>query len=100
MENGFKEHLIRKLGDYAYEPTMTIFHQLLEELKSEGKQRAYKFLSRLEPEHWANTYLGKVCTIVGQQYGETTSNVTESFNNWIKETRNLLITKLVDTVRN
>ncbi|KAL7177059.1 hypothetical protein ACSBR2_030395 [Camellia fascicularis] len=38
MENGFKEHLIGKLGDCAYEPTVTGFHALLEELKSEGKQ--------------------------------------------------------------
>lgn len=56
MENGFKEHLIRKLGDCAYEPTVTGFHALLEELKSEGKQRAYNFLSGLEPKHWANAY--------------------------------------------
>ena len=56
MENGFKEHLIRKLVDCAYEPTVTGFHALLEELKSEGKQRAYNFLSGLEPEHWANAY--------------------------------------------
>ncbi|XP_028106141.1 uncharacterized protein LOC114305256 [Camellia sinensis] len=56
MENGFKEHLVRKLGDCAYEPTVTGFHALLEELKSEGKQRAYNFLSGLEPEHWANAY--------------------------------------------
>ncbi|XP_028070439.1 uncharacterized protein LOC114272923 [Camellia sinensis] len=36
----------------------------------------------------------------GQRYGEMTSNVDESFNNWIKEERNLPITKLVDTIRN
>ncbi|KAF5931839.1 hypothetical protein HYC85_028010 [Camellia sinensis] len=82
MENGFKEHLIRKLGDCAYEPTVTGFHALLEELKSEGKQRAYNFLSR------------------GQRYGEMTSNAAKSFKNWIKEARNLPITKLVDTIRN
>ncbi|XP_028095426.1 uncharacterized protein LOC114295403 [Camellia sinensis] len=75
MENGFKEHLIRKLGDCAYEPTMAGFHALLEELKSEGKQRAYNFLSRLEPDHWANAYFR------GQRYGEMTSNAAESFNN-------------------
>ncbi|XP_028089335.1 uncharacterized protein LOC114289766 [Camellia sinensis] len=89
MENGFKEYLIRKLGDCANEPTVTGFHALLEELKSEGKQCAYNFLSGLEPEHWANAYFR------GQQYGEMTSN-----NNWIKEALNLSITKLVDTVRN
>ncbi|XP_028069265.1 uncharacterized protein LOC114271824 [Camellia sinensis] len=94
MENGFKEYLIRKLGDCAYEPTMAGFHALLEELKSEGKQRAYNFLPGLEPEHWANAYFR------GQRYGEMTSNAAESFNNWIKEARNLPITKLVDTIRN
>ncbi|XP_028055045.1 uncharacterized protein LOC114259232 [Camellia sinensis] len=56
MKNGFKEHLIGKLGDCAYEPTVIGFHALLEELKSERKQLAYNFLSGLEPEYWANAY--------------------------------------------
>ncbi|XP_028058196.1 uncharacterized protein LOC114262054 [Camellia sinensis] len=94
MKNGFKEHLIGKLGDCAYEPTMTGFHALLEELKSEGKQQAYNLLLGLELEHWANAYFR------GQQYGEMISNAAESFNNWIKRAQNLPITKLVDTVRN
>ncbi|XP_028111825.1 uncharacterized protein LOC114310119 [Camellia sinensis] len=81
------------MGDYSYEPTVVGFHEKLEKLKEEGKQRAHNFFKDLAPEHWANSYFKGMC------YGEMISNAAESFNNWIKEGHNLSITQIVDTIR-
>ncbi|XP_028121172.1 uncharacterized protein LOC114318473 [Camellia sinensis] len=93
IDNGFRDHLVSSLGDCAYELTMVGFHEKLEKLKEEGKQRARSFFKELAPEHWANSYFR------GMRYGEMTSNAAESFNNWIKEVHNLPITQMMDTIR-
>ncbi|GMQ06615.1 hypothetical protein CsSME_00051135 [Camellia sinensis var. sinensis] len=93
IDNGFRDHLVRSLGDCAYEPTVVGFHEKFAKLKEEGKQRAHNFFKDLAPEHWANSYFR------GMRYGEMTSNAAESFNNWIKEARNLPITQMVDKIR-
>ncbi|XP_028109395.1 uncharacterized protein LOC114308100 [Camellia sinensis] len=93
IDNGFRDHLVSSLGDYAYEPTVVGFHEKLEKLKEEGKQRTHNFFKDLAPEHWTNSYFR------GMSYGEMTSNAAEPFNNWIKEARNLLITQMMDTIR-
>ncbi|XP_028077880.1 uncharacterized protein LOC114279806 [Camellia sinensis] len=87
------DHLVSSLGDCAYEPTVIGFYEKLAILKEEGKQRAHNFSKGLAPEHWANSYFRDM------RYGEMTSNAVESFNNWIKETHNLPITQMVDTIR-
>ncbi|CAL5347297.1 unnamed protein product [Camellia sinensis] len=56
IDNGFRDHLVRSLGDCAYEPTVVGFHEKLAKLKEEGKQRAHNFFKDLAPEHWANSY--------------------------------------------
>ncbi|XP_028102064.1 uncharacterized protein LOC114301307 [Camellia sinensis] len=84
IDNGFRDHSISSLGDCAYEPTVVGFHEKLEKLKEKGKQQAHSFFKELAPE--------------GIRYREMTSNAAESFNNWIKEARNLPITQLVDTI--
>ncbi|XP_028101818.1 uncharacterized protein LOC114301104 [Camellia sinensis] len=96
IDNGFRDHLVSSLGDCAYEPTVVGFHKKLEKLKEEGKQRAFNFFKDLAPEHWANSYFRMVA---GMRYAEITSNAAKSFNNWIKEARNLPITQMVDTIR-
>ncbi|XP_028094816.1 uncharacterized protein LOC114294850 [Camellia sinensis] len=93
IDNGFRDHLVSSLGNCTCEPTMVGFHEKLEKLKEAGKQRAHNFFKDLAPEHWANSYFR------GMRYGEMTSNAAESFNNWIKEARNLPITQMVDTIR-
>ncbi|XP_028092315.1 uncharacterized protein LOC114292530 [Camellia sinensis] len=93
IDNGFRDYLVSSLGDCAYELTMVGFHEKLKKLKEEDKQRAHSFFKELAPEHWVNSYFR------GMRYGEMTSNVVESFNNWIKKARNLPITRLVDTIR-
>ncbi|XP_028092198.1 uncharacterized protein LOC114292424 [Camellia sinensis] len=93
IDNGFRDHLVSSLGDYAYKPTVVGFHEKLAKLKEEDKQRAHNFFKDLAPEHWANAYFRSM------RYGKMTSNTAESFNNWIKETRNLLIIQMVDTIR-
>ncbi|KAM7496773.1 hypothetical protein LguiA_021187 [Lonicera macranthoides] len=35
----------------------------------------------------------------GKRYGEINSNVAESFNAWIKDTRHFPITKMIDVIR-
>ncbi|CAL5337493.1 unnamed protein product [Camellia sinensis] len=92
IDNGFRDHLVSSLADCACEPTVVGFHEKLAKLKEESKQRAHDFFKDLAPEHWANSYFR------GMRYGEMTSNAVKSFNNWIKEARNLPITQMVDTI--
>ena len=56
IDNGFRDHLVSSLGDFVYEPTVVGFHEKLEKLKDEGKQRAHSFFKELAPKHWANSY--------------------------------------------
>ncbi|XP_020261573.1 uncharacterized protein LOC109837660 [Asparagus officinalis] len=54
---------------------------------------AYEIAINYSPEHWANA------VFPGIRYGHVTSNVAESFNNWIREARLLRILQMVEHIR-
>ncbi|XP_020263270.1 uncharacterized protein LOC109839249 [Asparagus officinalis] len=54
---------------------------------------AYEIAINYSPEHWANAFFP------GIRYGHVTSNVTESFNSWIREARLLRILQMVEHIR-
>ncbi|KAL7186973.1 hypothetical protein ACSBR2_028638 [Camellia fascicularis] len=43
--------------------------------------------------------VSKLRHCAGRRYGELCSNAAESFNSWVREARNLLITSMVDSIR-
>ncbi|KAL7235052.1 hypothetical protein ACSBR1_018520 [Camellia fascicularis] len=88
-----KVGLMRKLRECAYAPTIPSFNQKIAVLKECSPAVIENFLKDLHPSHWANAYF------MGQRYNEMWSSTAESFNNWIREARHLLVTRLVDIVR-
>ncbi|KAL7171997.1 hypothetical protein ACSBR2_031649 [Camellia fascicularis] len=85
--------MVSKLRACAYAPTVTDFNEKIDAFIQSGQHIAINFLKDLEPHRWANAYFR------GKRYDEICSNAAESFNNWIKEARNLPITRLVDAIR-
>ncbi|XP_028075915.1 uncharacterized protein LOC114278109 [Camellia sinensis] len=85
--------LVSKLRKCAYAPTITTFNQKADEFQQSGKAIATKFLADAHPQHWANAFFRS------RRYGEMSSNVAKSFNFWIREARNLPITRMVDSIR-
>ncbi|XP_028084377.1 uncharacterized protein LOC114285536 [Camellia sinensis] len=75
------QHLQRNLRDRV------------EQFQKTGRSVASEFLANAHPQHWANAFFR------GRRYGEMCSNATESFNSWVREARNLPITRMVDSIR-
>ncbi|XP_028091988.1 uncharacterized protein LOC114292280 [Camellia sinensis] len=89
----YRVGMVSKLRACAYAPTVTAFSEKIDAFIQSGRHIAINFLQDLEPHRWANAYFR------GKRYGEMCSNAAESFNNWIKEVRNLPITHLVDAIK-
>ncbi|XP_028071937.1 uncharacterized protein LOC114274244 [Camellia sinensis] len=93
FNNTFKSRIVFLFSSCAYDPTVGCFNQCLKELQDEGKWIVCRFLSNLPYDKWTNAYFK------GQKYGEMHSNVTESFNSWIRQARHLPTTKMIDSIR-
>ncbi|KAL7263233.1 hypothetical protein ACSBR1_001414 [Camellia fascicularis] len=85
--------LISKLRNCAYASTIDAFNQKVEQFHKSGRVVATQFLETVHAQHWANAFF------CGKCYGEMCSNATESFNSWIREAHNVLITSMIDSIR-
>ncbi|KAH7853109.1 hypothetical protein Vadar_033368 [Vaccinium darrowii] len=77
----------------AYALNVVIFDNLIAELKEGGGDKVISFLSDLPNENWCHAHFP------GKRYDELTSNLVESFNNWIKDECHLPVTQLLDCIR-
>lgn len=93
VETKHKNHLIGLFNRDAYAPNVVIFDNLIAELKEGGGDKVISFLSDLPNENCCHAHFP------GKRYGELTSNLVESFNNWIKDERHLPVTQLLDCIR-
>ncbi|XP_028062631.1 uncharacterized protein LOC114265963 [Camellia sinensis] len=88
-----RARLVNKLRHYAYAPTVTALNDKLEQFHKSGRGVTSEFLATTPPQHWANAFFR------GRRYGEMCSNAAESFNSWIREARNLPVTRMVNSIR-
>ncbi|XP_028122811.1 uncharacterized protein LOC114319946 [Camellia sinensis] len=88
-----RARLVSKLRHCAYASTVTAFNHRVEQFQKTGRSVASEFLANAHPQHWANAFFR------GRRYGEMCSNAAESFNSWVREARNLPITRMVDSIR-
>lgn len=92
-KKSFRESIVFKFRECAYAPTEDAFNEKLSKLVEEGGNKVKDFLADCPFKNWTNAHFQ------GQRYGEMWSNVAESFNSWIRDARNLPITKMVDLIR-
>ncbi|XP_028123134.1 uncharacterized protein LOC114320220 [Camellia sinensis] len=93
VNTSYRAGMLTKFRACAYAPTVASFTQCAEEFTKCGRKVVPAFLKDLPLQFWANAYFR------GSRYGEMSSNAVESFNSWIRETRHLPITQLVDSIR-
>ncbi|KAL7193686.1 hypothetical protein ACSBR2_025325 [Camellia fascicularis] len=70
-----------------------VFTQKVEQFHKSRRIVASEFLANTPLEHWANAFFRRRC------YGEMCPNATESFNSWVREARNLPITRMIDNIK-
>ncbi|XP_028106191.1 uncharacterized protein LOC114305321 [Camellia sinensis] len=94
FRTNYKLSLMKILVKCAYAPTVASFQNYMEKLRRIiGNGRVDSMLDGLQNDKWANTFFRE------KRYGEMSSNVAESYNNWIGGARELPITCMVDMIR-
>ncbi|PHU08519.1 hypothetical protein BC332_20379 [Capsicum chinense] len=84
--------MIQDLYTAACAPTPESFERCAENIRAISPD-AYDWVTRSEPEHWANALFG------GARYGLLTSNFGQPFYDWVMEVNELPITQMVDVLR-
>ena len=92
-DHNFKESVLYKFRECAYAPNVVRFEEKLKSLREEGGKIVQDWVDKVPIEHWANAYFAR------KRYGEMCSNVAESFNAKIKDTRHLPIVNLINKIR-
>ncbi|XP_020262981.1 uncharacterized protein LOC109838960 [Asparagus officinalis] len=80
------------LQSACYKYTIAEWNEYMKEIY-DMDPRAYNIAMNYSPDQWANAFFP------GIRYGHVTSNVAESFNNWIREARMLRILQMVKHIR-
>ncbi|KAG5540307.1 hypothetical protein RHGRI_020517 [Rhododendron griersonianum] len=93
FRKGFRTRLVELFNKCAYASSVTRFKAAEEEFYQFGGDKARTFIASVPKEHWSNAYFK------GQRYGEMSSSVVESFNNWIFKAREMPVFYLVDELR-
>ncbi|KAK4349679.1 hypothetical protein RND71_032434 [Anisodus tanguticus] len=84
--------MIQDLYTAACAPTLESFERCAENIRAISPD-AYDWVTRSEPNHWANALFG------GARYGLLTSNFGQLFYDWVMEVNELPITQMVDVLR-
>ncbi|XP_026430916.1 uncharacterized protein LOC113328037 [Papaver somniferum] len=103
LKNNVRSKTNKKKGEHCaamglfkecfYSSTHEGFDQGMQKLKDMGCDGLHKFLSEIPVECWSNAHW------LGCHYGDMCSNIAESFNSWINETKGMPIATLVNWIR-
>ncbi|XP_026416277.1 uncharacterized protein LOC113311688 [Papaver somniferum] len=103
LKNNVRSKTNKKKGEHCaamglfkeclYSSTHEGFDQGMQKLKDMGCDGLHKFLSEIPVECWSNAHC------MGCRYGDMCSNIAESFNSWIKESKGMAIATLVNWIR-
>ncbi|XP_026400518.1 protein FAR1-RELATED SEQUENCE 6-like [Papaver somniferum] len=80
-----------KKATYALTPAR--YEEALMEMELMGRPGVAEYCRNMPREHWSSAFF------TGCRFGQTTSSVAESFNNWIRKDKRLPACALVDMIR-
>jgi zinc finger SWIM domain-containing protein 3 len=93
--SGRGEHIVILFERCCRAPTHELFSEAYSDFMhaAGNREKVIAFMNNLPREKWANAYF------TGSRYGYVCSSVSESFNSWILEDRELPITALINSIR-